>query len=266
MSRFSNFDLQHASLDDFCTIEESMSKSEIESLVDDLMTMPIELAQGELEEISERALSGDHPKMGYSTSQIFEEPEDYIEFLQAEFEEEQQSMREELISWIEAESDLYANLERITEVDMTNSTMQDNFLPDCPICGASPDTDANGDTEYGCSHFLGTFNGWYDDDEIQHDLAESATHRVIWSTSVAGNPEAYFATSDYDVKMSVSEVAELVGRAPATVRQTILRGALPAEKLGKQWTIRRVHAERLWKKFPVVMLALWISLDIVKVI
>lgn len=37
--------------------------------------------------------------------------------------------------------------------------------------------------------------------------------------------------------ISIPEYASRVGRDPATIRQRILRGALPAVKIGKQWCI-----------------------------
>lgn len=49
-----------------------------------------------------------------------------------------------------------------------------------------------------------------------------------------------------DREMTTAEVSETYGITAATVRQTILRGALPARKSGRTWLIRSSDAAAHW--------------------
>lgn len=60
--------------------------------------------------------------------------------------------------------------------------------------------------------------------------------------------EARFARMrvESDREMTTAEVAETYGITAATVRQTILRGAVPARKSGRTWLIRASDAAAQW--------------------
>jgi hypothetical protein len=108
---------------------------------------------------------------------------------------------------------------------------------------------------------------------IQFDF-ETEDFEEIW--------KIYRDTTDYNVAsveltelidnakltqvMTASEAAEEFGISRQAVHDAINAGRIISRQSGQTHLILRTHAEKLWKKFPVVMLALWISLEIVKVI
>lgn len=252
---FNAFDLEHATLEDFMTVETPMTDSEINDAIQYAVDYTNEIAEIELQD---KLADATYPRNGYTSAQVFENEEEYEAWLRGVLAEEASEYRQDLFNMVKVESDLYHNLETIETVDQTGATMQDDYIADCPICGRAVTTDDDGDLDH-CHHFLGTFNGWYEDDEIQRDLASQATHRVVWSTSVAGNPEAYFKTSLLDDVMTASEAEEEFGITRDTVHKSIQSGRLPSRQSGKTHLFLRSDAVKLWKSiFIIAMFAGWL--------
>lgn len=55
---------------------------------------------------------------------------------------------------------------------------------------------------------------------------------------------------NWDVEMTVSEVAETYGLTPRAVREAAAKGWIPARKSGATWLIGRLYAEARWGKKP----------------
>lgn len=137
-----------------------------------------------------------------------------------------------------------------TEDHQISGTRQDDYMPNCPICGMAGKRDDDGEHVYSCGHFVGVYNNWTDDARYLSDYRLEATDRVLTSHSTAGQNEWFFRSISeaLDEVMTAGEAAELFGLAEATVRQTINRGQIPARKSGGTWLIQRSEATRRWKK------------------
>jgi excisionase family DNA binding protein len=89
--------------------------------------------------------------------------------------------------------------------------------------------------------------------EIEDEIAsaESIANSAIrseWQIRLEQSVNLRQRHAAEDQEMTTAEVAALYGLSDATVRQAILRGALPARKSGGTWLIRARDAKDRWGK------------------
>jgi excisionase family DNA binding protein len=55
-----------------------------------------------------------------------------------------------------------------------------------------------------------------------------------------------------DERLTLPEIARILGMNPSTVRLWVREGRLPAEKVGRKWTVRRIDLEQMLADQPQV--------------
>lgn len=128
------------------------------------------------------------------------------------------------------------------------ATMQDNYVPECPICGMEGGEDSLGIVEYTCGHYCGVFNADVHDDDYLNSIIQGATHCVIINHAYGGQSESFFkaATAEVDAVMTVTEAASRYGISREAVEKAIRANRLPARQSGATWLFRREDAAGLW--------------------
>lgn len=263
MTTFKNLSTDHMTIEDVFSVEVAMTDDEINEAIQTFVDFGREYAEQEIEGKLENAT---YPRHGYTTAQVMENEDEYRQWLSEVLAEEVEEYRQFVFDLVKVESDRIAKRDALVETDLTSGTFQNDAKPACPICGHQIHNSEVPEHLMGvidpemvtCHHFVGTYNGWYDEDSIEDDCLQDATHMVAISHDTAGVSHWYFATSELDDVMSSSEIADTYGITPDTVRQTIARGAIKARKSGSVWLILRSDAERFWNRNAVKGASTWL--------
>lgn len=164
---------------------------------------------------------------------------------------------EEAVDYIREQINAHVS-ESLTAIEHAGVTFQDDYTPDCPICGMNPEFHpADGELSYSCGHFVDVYNAWADGvrDEDRWEMARFSTHVIVTNHQLGGTAEWFFdrKSEQLNAVMTSTEIAQRYGIDDSGVRHMILRGSLRGRKAGNAWLVLRSDAEERWGDRPAAL-------------